>query len=88
MALPAAPAPTSSARAPGSASRAASPGSSGTIPSTMSTRVCTRAARTSDADRAPTFAQARFDQAREEADGLAELAGGREVQLWHLRPLL
>ena len=52
------------------------------------TRVCTRAARTSDADRAPTFAQARFDQAREEADGLAELAGGREVQFWHLRPLL
>ena len=52
------------------------------------TRVCARAARTSDADRAPTFAQARFDQAREEADGLAELAGGREVQFWHLRPLL
>mgnify|MGYP000063535768 CR=1 FL=1 len=52
------------------------------------TRVCTRAARTSDPERAPTFAQARFDQAREELDGLSELAGGREVQFWLLRPLL
>lgn len=49
------------------------------------TRICTRAARTADADRAPTFAQARFDQAREERDGLAELAGGRETQFWLLR---
>lgn len=49
------------------------------------TRICTKAARTADADRAPTFAQARFDQAREERDGLAELAAGRETQFWLLR---
>ncbi|MBK9035567.1 MAG: peptidoglycan-binding protein [Myxococcales bacterium] len=52
------------------------------------TRVCTRAARTSDTDRAPMFAQARHDQAREERDGLAELAGGRETQFWLLRTRL
>ena len=52
------------------------------------TRVCTRAARTRDPDLAPTFAQARHDQAREERDGLAELAGGRETQLWLVRSLL
>lgn len=52
------------------------------------TRVCVRAARTSDPDRAPLFAQARHDQAREERDGLAELAGGRETQFWLLRSIL
>jgi peptidoglycan hydrolase-like protein with peptidoglycan-binding domain len=52
------------------------------------TRVCTRAARSRDPEVAPLFAQARHDQAREERDGLAELAGGRETQFWLLRSLL
>lgn len=52
------------------------------------TRVCVRAARASDPDRAPLFAQARHDGAREERDGLAELAGGRETQFWLLRSQL
>jgi hypothetical protein len=52
------------------------------------TRVCVRAARASDADHAPMFAQARSDQAQEERDGMAELSGGRETQFWLLRSLL
>lgn len=49
------------------------------------TRVCTRPAQRNDADCAPEFAQARYDQARVQRDGLSKLAGGREVQFWHLR---
>ncbi len=52
------------------------------------TRVCVRAARASDPEKAPLFAQARSDQAREERDGMSELAGGRETQFWLLRSML
>jgi hypothetical protein len=49
------------------------------------TRVCVEAASATDPDAAPLFAQARQDAARLERDGLAELGGGHEIQLWLLR---
>ncbi len=49
------------------------------------TRICTRAAQRADADAAPEFAQAQHDRAGLRRDGLAALAGGRELQFWHLR---
>ena len=49
------------------------------------TRVCTAAAAPGDANLAPTFAQARYDRAQEQRDGLDLLAGGRELCFWLLR---
>lgn len=49
------------------------------------TRVCTRPAQRNDADCAPEFAQARYDMAQVQRNGMAALAGGRELQFWHLR---
>jgi hypothetical protein len=49
------------------------------------TRVCTRPAQRADSDCAPEFAQARYDAAQLQRDGLGRLAGGRELQFWHLR---
>ena len=49
------------------------------------TRICTRPAQRTDPDAAPEFAQARYEQARLQRDGLGALAAGRELQFWHLR---
>jgi peptidoglycan hydrolase-like protein with peptidoglycan-binding domain len=49
------------------------------------TRVCTEAAAPGDANLAPMFAQARYDKAQEQRDGLDLLAGGRELCFWLLR---
>lgn len=52
------------------------------------TRVCVRPAEDRDPDKAPLFAQARSDSAREQRDGLARLRGGAETQFWLLRSTL
>ncbi len=49
------------------------------------TRVCTEAASADDANLAPLFAQARYDKALEERNGLDLLAGGHELCFWLLR---
>lgn len=49
------------------------------------TRVCVKAAEPGDPDAAPLFAQARYEEARMERDGLRELGDGHEIQLWLLR---
>lgn len=49
------------------------------------TRVCVDAAAAGDADVAPLFAQARYEGAREQRDGMALLSGGRELCFWLLR---
>jgi hypothetical protein len=49
------------------------------------TRVCTEAAAPGDANLAPAFAQARYDRAQEQRDGLDVLAGGHELCFWLLR---
>ena len=49
------------------------------------TRVCTRPAQRNDTDCAPEFAQARYDGAQVQRDGMAKVSGGNEVQFWLLR---
>lgn len=49
------------------------------------TRICVEAARAGDADVAPSFAQARYDKARFERNGMGRLGDGQELQFWLLR---
>jgi hypothetical protein len=49
------------------------------------TRVCTRPAQRADSNTAPEFAQARYDAAHLQRDGMDRLSGGNELRFWHLR---
>ncbi|MBK8264692.1 MAG: hypothetical protein IPK80_25540 [Nannocystis sp.] len=49
------------------------------------TRICVEAAAPGDPDLAPIFAQARYDCALVQRDGVARLCHGRQIQFWLLR---